>query len=379
MITFKKKKWKHKLGMALVGVALLGFAGCGGSKSMTEGAVAPQEMASSSYGGYASDDLYMQGQESYQVEAEVTAEEAGTVEEAVVPSGRKLIKTVNLGVETEVFDELLPKVENKVTELGGYVENLNVYNGSLRYGQNSRSASLTIRIPKEKLDSFVTAVSDISNVISRSENVQDITLQYVDVESHKKALEVEQERLLELLGRAETMEDIVALEARLSEVRYQLQSMESQLRTYDNQIDYSTVYLNIEEVEVLTPPLAVSTWEKISTGFINSISNVGSGIKNFFIYFIIWLPYLIVWAIVILLIIVLIRFLIKKTKKKNTSVIQGNKGRPGYQGGPVHQVRSEYPGHQEHRQGYKGEDKREMKKETNGESKETNSENKSEE
>ena len=69
-----------------------------------------------------------------------------------------------------------------------------------------------------------------------------MTLQYVDLESHKKALTTEQDRLIELMEQAETVEDIITIEGRLSEVRYQLESMESQLRTYDNKIDYSTVY-----------------------------------------------------------------------------------------------------------------------------------------
>ena len=79
--------------------------------------------------------------------------------------------------------------------------------------------------------------------------------------------EEEQERLLSLLEQAETMEEIIALESRLTEVRYQLESMESQLRTMDNQVSYSTVYLSIEEVEHFTPPAEKGTWERISTGF----------------------------------------------------------------------------------------------------------------
>lgn len=312
------KNWKYKLWAAIIGVAVLGFSGCGSvSSSTADSAAVPQEASSASYGGYASDDVYVQEYEMASEES-APAEAGGTSAEISVKSNRKLIETVSMDVETEVFDELLPKVESKVSELGGYMENLNVYNGSSRYGQNNRSANLTIRIPRERLNDFVTAVSDISNVTSRSESTQDITLQYVDTESHKKALEVEQERLLELLEKAESMEDIIAIEARLSEVRYQLQSMESQLRTYDNLVDYSTVYLNIREVEVLTPSLQVSAWEKISVGFISSMNNVGNGIKNFFIYFIIWLPYIVLWAIVIILAVLLIRHFIRKKNNKSS-------------------------------------------------------------
>ena len=60
-----------------------------------------------------------------------------------------------------------------------------------------------------------------------------------------KELETEQQRLLELLETAESLDDILTIESRLTEVQYELDSKESQLRTYDNQIDYSTVYLDL--------------------------------------------------------------------------------------------------------------------------------------
>ncbi|NLL76406.1 MAG: DUF4349 domain-containing protein [Clostridiales bacterium] len=325
-------KWK----LGLIGLMVICFAGCGSGSSDTA-AVMPEE-GSGAYSseGYVSNDIYERDYATEEPKDAAAAEVEGEPDagaEASVASNRKLIKTVNLDVETEAFDELVPKVENKVSELGGYIESLNVYNGSSIYGHSSRYANLTIRIPKDKMDNFVTAVSDISNVTSRSENTQDITLQYVDVESHKKALEVEQERLLDLLEAAENMEDIVAIEQRLSEVRYQLQNMESQLRTYDNLVDYSTVYLNISEVEVLTPTLELSAWEKISVGFLNSINNVGKGIKNFFIYLIIWLPYIVVWSAIILFIVVFVKFLVKKRlKKTGKSSGQGGKDRYGNSG-----------------------------------------------
>lgn len=221
-----------------------------------------------------------------------------------------------MDVETEEFDILLDKMEKKVDSLGGYIESSYTYNGSSYYGSNNRNASMTIRIPAEKLDDFLSEVAESSNVISRNDSVTDITLQYVDMESHKKALLAEQDRLLELMEQVETIEDIITLESRLSEVRYQIESMESQLRTYDNQVSYSTIYLNINEVTKLTPVKEQSTWEKISTGFVESLYGVGTGILNFIIRFIISLPYLVVWAIVIFVIVLIIKLIRKSMKKR---------------------------------------------------------------
>jgi hypothetical protein len=74
----------------------------------------------------------------------------------------------------------------------------------------------------------------------------------VDLESHKKALQEEEKRLLSFMEDAESIEDLITIEDRLTNVRYQLESMESQLRTYDNQVNYSSVHMNIEEVETIT-------------------------------------------------------------------------------------------------------------------------------
>ena len=239
-----------------------------------------------------------------------------------VRAGRKLIRTVHLDVETMEFDKLLSYVKEKTAELGGYVENMDIYNGSTFYGgsyygtgyRDYRNGSLTLRIPKDKLDGFITIVEDNSNITNRSEKEVDVTLDYVDLDSHKAVLLAEQERLLALMEQAENIDEIIMLESRLSEIRYQIESMESQLRTYDNQIEYSTVYLNITEVIELTPvePEEKTTWERISEGFVDSLKNVGNGIKEFFIGLIIVSPYLLVFAVILLAIIGIVYFVVKK-------------------------------------------------------------------
>ena len=235
---------------------------------------------------------------------------------------RKLIKTVNLNVETEQFDVLVPAIEQRVTALGGYIEDMSSYNRGGNYSSDYigtkylRYANMTIRIPKDNLDTFLTVVAEQSNIISRSESVMDVTLQYVDLESHKKALIAEQDRLLELIEQAETVEDIITIEGRLSEVRYQLESMESQLRTFDNKINYSTVYLYIDEVERYTPTETTTVWQRIGSGFMESLSGVGRGISNFIIWFIVHIPYIVVWAVSIVAAFLIVRAVCKAIAKR---------------------------------------------------------------
>lgn len=327
----KKNKGKMLWGLALVISMLL--TGCGSSGSYSSGATADTAAAAEYYEeiGYDAGEIYMSAAQN--ASAEMQAEEAeagaGSSTTQVQNIQRKLIKTVNLDVETETFDTLMANVYAKTESLGGYVESSYTYNGSNYRGNQKRNANLTLRIPAEHLEEFLSAVSEISNVISRNDNVTDVTLQYVDMQSHKEALKTEQTRLLELLEQAESVEDIITIESRLSEVRYQIESMESQLRTMDNQVSYSTVYLYIDEVARLTPVKEQTTWEKISTGFSESLYHVGNGIKNFFIGILINLPYLVVWAVMLLIVFLAVRGIIrirrsKKMKKelKRTEMLQ---------------------------------------------------------
>ncbi len=305
----RNKNLRKVLEIAVITGLLL--SGCGASGKGTYAETAADTAAYDNGAGYAGDDIY-----STEAASEEKIEEAGSTGVEVRDTQRKLIKNVNMDVETETFEELLTTVRSKTDRLGGYIEESYTYNGSSYYGNANRNASLTIRIPAEKLDEFLSEVSEVSNVISRNESVSDVTLQYVDLESHKKALLAEQERLLELLEQAETIEDIISLESRLSEVRYQIESMESQLRTMDNQVSYSTVYLTIKEVTNLTPVKEQTVWEKISTGFSGSLHSLGSGIVNFLIALIISLPYLIFFGIIVLAIVGVIWLIIRASRKK---------------------------------------------------------------
>ncbi|MCL2051688.1 MAG: DUF4349 domain-containing protein [Lachnospiraceae bacterium] len=245
---------------------------------------------------------------------------------------RKLIRDANLNVETEEFDFLLSDIQFRVESLGGYMENFNTSNNS-RFGYGgvqSRNAYMTIRIPADSYDSFINMVSNISNVLYHYESIRDVTLQYADTESRKEALEVEHDRLLELLARAESIEDILLLEQRMSEVRYHMEWLGSQLKTFDNLVAYSTVSLSVQEVTELTIVEELSFGEKIRIGFSSSLRAVGRGISNFFIWLFINSPFLVIWAVIITAIVFTIRFSLKKSKVKNDS--QAYQVPPNYDG-----------------------------------------------
>lgn len=301
--------------LVILSAMTLIMTGCGASSSDSAFSEAKTvEAPAAAYGYDSYNDVYDYAESA----EEAVYEENGTSEEVTVnDTSRKLIRNVDMRAETENLDELIANLNSRINQYGGYVEYSYIENGST-YGnyKSSRSASYTIRIPAEHLDAFLANVSEFSNIVSKNINVTDVTLQYVDVEARKSSLTTEQQRLLELMEKAETVEDIITIEERLSEIRYELESAERQLRTYDNQVDYSTVTINIDEVKKYTPVEETSRLEKIKTGFVTSVSDVFEGILDFGTGFIIALPFIIVWAIVILIIVLIIRGIVKSSKKK---------------------------------------------------------------
>ena len=225
-----------------------------------------------------------------------------------LPENRKWIVTVNLTAETDDLDALRSALDEKIAALNGYVEDQSVNNGSAyQSSRRYRSANLTIRIPADRIDAFLQDVGGIANIVRQNKSIEDVTLNYVATESRLKALETEEARLLELLSQAETMSDLLEIEARLSEVRSELENYASQKRLYDNQIDYATVYLAIEEVQEYTPVEEPTLWERISKGFRDNLEGVGDDLLDVLVWFIVSLPYLVVFAVVITIIVLVVK------------------------------------------------------------------------
>lgn len=135
------------------------------------------------------------------------------------------------------------------------------------------------------LEAFLQAAQASGNVVSQSETTEDVTLQYSDVESRKKSLEIEQERIWALLEKAESLESVIALEERLSEIRYELESLEARLRLYNNQVEYSTVHLTLYEADEsrLTPSKPLTAAQRISRDFQNNLASMGQLLLNLLI------------------------------------------------------------------------------------------------
>ena len=310
------------------------LSACGASGSSTaampsSAPAAPYPDGDNSYaydakdeGGYAEAPAAMESQASSGGTGGFTG--SGTA----IPPTQKMIFTVTADIETTTFDESLNNVHALMAAYGAYVESsyisgknyADTYYGNKTY----RSASFTIRVPADRLDVMTNNLPSLGNVLSSNKQSQNITIQFIDTEARLKACRAEETSLLAMLEKADTVEVILTIQQRLSDVRYEIESLTSMLKNWQNQVDYSTVVLNIREVAELTekePPLQRTYWEEIRDGFNATLKGVGNFFKSLFKAIVIALPVLLILAVIVVVIIVIIRLATRKSRaqyKQNT-------------------------------------------------------------
>lgn len=223
---------------------------------------------------------------------------------------KKIIKRYHYSYETEKFDEALAYLKQQIDAYDGYISSSEVQ------GSDKRSLYLTARIPAEHSDQFVGQLGSLGTMVSQSESAEDITLQYTDTESRIASLKTEQERLLALLDKADSLESIVTLEDRLTEVRYELENYESQRKLFDDLVSYSTVDITLEEVTYTVEMDDSTFFTRIKTGLEKSFRDIRNGFTNFVVWLIVALPYLVVWAFIIFVMVWVLRRMIRRHKRK---------------------------------------------------------------
>ncbi len=225
----------------------------------------------------------------------------------------KLIWRAELSMETLDFDAMVDGMNNCVADFGGYIESSYVEGGERLAGyKNNRYGDYTIRIPAKNLDAFLNQMGTIGNVLSKSKSSENITLEYADNEARKATLELEEQKLMELLEQATILEDIITLESRLSEVHYRLDGYASTLRKYDDLVDFSTVNVSIREVERMKEVAPETLGQRIANNFSNSLYSVKNFGEDFIVFLIGGSPVLLLWAVIIIVIIFIVRKVLKR-------------------------------------------------------------------
>ena len=215
----------------------------------------------------------------------------GTLSAEAAQTSTKLIYTANLTIESKDFDAARTALTDAVSAAGGYLESSN----ESSYTGSSRTLSLTIRVPQDNYASFLEAAAQAGNLVDKSEQVQDVTTQYMDIEARLSNLTAQRTRLQELQA---------------SDVQYQIESWQSQLDWYSQQVSCSTVYLSLDEVKEYTPT-EESYLSQLSSALRNGWTGFVSGIQQLTVWVVgVW-PVLVILAAAALV----VRFVRRRTRK----------------------------------------------------------------
>ncbi|MFI3313561.1 MAG: DUF4349 domain-containing protein [Eubacteriales bacterium] len=196
----------------------------------------------------------------------------------------KIIYSAYLSLETTNFDSATSQVEQLVTQYGGFLESAE-QSGNTRYGNDGstqvvdRFAYYTLRVPSDQFDALLSHADTLGNLVDSSRQAENITSAFMDQEALKTSLEIQEERLLSMMEQSEDIETLIALEARISEVRFEIDTITRQLNNWQMDVDYSTVSIAIQEVEVYTPTAQIQRTfgEKVADSFQDGVTSFVSG------------------------------------------------------------------------------------------------------
>ena len=257
----KKRIWS----IAILAAMLLALSACGGAAASSMKDTAAAEPAA------AEPAMPELGGGVYEEEIAADTVEMDTAEAGAAPetsagmlsgtgSGSltdKIIYSAYGELETTDFDGSLAAINTLVDQYGAFVESSSVTGNDLQTtatgGFCGRTAQFTLRVPREHYSDLTAALDTVGNVTYLTSDAENITAQYSDVEAQVKSYDTQEQRLLEIMAQADTVEDMITLESRLSDVRMERERLEAQLQNWDRLVDYSTVSLFLTEVQELTP------------------------------------------------------------------------------------------------------------------------------
>ena len=237
--------------------------------------------------------------------------------------GRLLIRTVSMSAETKDIMSVKNDIEAQVRTAGGYIENSSM--SGTGKNRDLRIMYYTIRVPADKLDELITKVGNSCTILSSSENTSDVTLEYVDTKSRMESLRVEYDQLLKLLEQATDLDNIIILQSRLTDVRYQIESAESRIRVLENQVEYGTLNLSITEVledTVIEEPHIVTYGERVMDQFNDMWEGTVEFFQDFLLGLIAAIPFLVFMGIVAAVIIIIVFSVRKKRRKREAKALE---------------------------------------------------------
>lgn len=294
---------KKTLSLLLAALLVFALCACGSANTAASAPSAAYDMATT-------EAAYPEAEEAAEYGGFAAA--AGTQLETgsgAAPEGspEKLIYSASATVETTEFDQTVEKLSALVAQYGGFVESSSI-NGSNYYSQSrgyssERYASYVIRVPSDRFSTLMSSLSALGNVPYSHTYTENITAQYYDTDARLTAYKTQETRLLEMMEIAETVEDLISIEEKLTELRYKIESLQSTLNNWDRQVSYSSLNLDVQEVIEYTPESRMSYGQELALALTNGLKRTGEFFKDLLLTIVGALPALVILAVVLAILI----------------------------------------------------------------------------
>lgn len=250
--------------------------------------------------------------ESEDMANEVTKEPSDTKTSS--HEDRMVIYTANLAIRVDSYQDTLKLVQQQLASTNGYI----VESTSYSTGEgDTLEGTITVRIPQDKFDSFLQSVENGSTkVVDRSISGQDVTEEYVDLESRLKSKQVVEKRLMDFMEKAEKTEDLLKISADLAAVQEEIEQIKGRINYLNNKIDLATITIHVMEDRVNVPKLEneeLNTWEKTKKQFMNSVNFMLKACSALIVFIVGSLPILLVLGGLLFIVI----FIARNRRKHN--------------------------------------------------------------
>lgn len=204
---------------------------------------------------------------------------------------RKIIKNGTLTIEVKNVANTIDDITAITNELGGYVVSSN------KYTNDETRGTVAIRIPADKFDEAFERIRSIADETPYENKAStDVTEEYTDLEAQLRNLEATEAQYLELLKKAESVEDMVTVQRELSQVRGEIERIEGRMKYIDRTSDMSYIEINIRENQTITQKKwnPSETLISAANGFITFLKFLVNIIIWVAIFCPVWIPILVI-------------------------------------------------------------------------------------
>lgn len=236
---------------------------------------------------------------------------------------RMVIENADLAIVVADPRVRMTEITRLANEMGGYVVSSNLYQSFSPAGKEIPEATIVIRVPSERLDEALAAIKESAvDIQYENRSGQDVTNIYVDLQSQLRAKQAAEEQLLEILDKAETAEDVLAIYLQLQTVQSEIEVLKGQIKYYEESAALSSISVRLI-AEAGTQPIEIGPWkpEGAVREAIQDLIRFLQNFVDFLIRFVIFtLPALVLIAIPLYLLFIGGRAIFRRTRKANAVV-----------------------------------------------------------